>query len=432
MRYFKLLCTTAALILPLPAAAQEDFEGPPINYSTTLPANRISELQQQLNNGSITLAHEPGTGYLKSLLHALRIPVESQCLVFSKTSLQLRRISPQTPRAVYFNDELYIGFCQAGDVLEISAVDPSLGTVFYILSQQPPASGPPVFQRQTDNCLVCHSSSRTDGVPGHLVRSLMVDSAGQPLLAAGSRNVNHTTPIAERWGGWYVTGLHGPQQHLGNLILDRDDPAERPDNSAGLNVTDLSPRFHTASYPSPHSDIIALMLLEHQVLVHHRIARAAFTAREALHYENTLNEALRNPPGTRLESTTRRLDSAAEKLIEALLFCNEAPLSAPLAGTSGLAQQFNADAPHDQKGRSLKDLDMQKRMLRYPCSYLIHSTAFKQLPPEMLHTVLAKLNHILNNNSPDPKFAHLAPTDRTAILEILRDTEPTFNLNPPH
>ena len=432
MQYLLPLCTAATLILTLPATAQDDFEGPPINYSSTQPTNRISELQQQLNNGSITLAHEPGTGYLKSLLQTLRVPVESQCLVFSKTSLQLRRISPQTPRAIYFNDELYVGFCQAGDVLEISAVDPQLGTVFYILSQQPPLSGPPLFQRQTDNCLVCHSSSRTDGVPGHLVRSLMVDSAGQPLLAAGSRNVNHTTPIAERWGGWYVTGLHGPQQHLGNLILDRDDPTERPDNSTGLNLTDLSPRFHTASYLSPHSDIIALMLLEHQVLVHNRIARAAFTAREAIHYENTLNEALQNPPGTRLESTTRRLDNAADKLIEALLFCNEAPLSAPLTGTSGLAQQFNADAPHDRNGRSLKDLNMQTRMLRYPCSYLIHSNAFKQLPPEILHTVLAKLKTILNNNSTDPKFAHLTPADRTAILEILRDTEPTFNLNPPH
>jgi hypothetical protein len=426
-RIAAVLCTAMLLaLLPPYCRAQDDFEGPPINYSKSQPSNRITRLQQQLDSGLLTLQHEAGTGYLRSLLEALQIPIDSQCLVFSKTSLQLRRISPKTPRAIYFSDDLYVGFCQAGDVLEVSAVDPQLGTVFYVLSQTPPAGGAPVFQRQTDNCLVCHSSSRTDGVPGHLVRSLLADTSGQPLLAAGSRNVNHTTPIAERWGGWYVTGLHGNQQHLGNLILDRDAATEPPDNSAGLNQTDLSSRFHTASYLSPHSDLIALMVLEHQVLVHNRIARAAFTTREALHYETSLNEALQNPPGTRLESTTRRIQSAADKLVEALLFSNEAPLTAPLSGTSTFAANFPAAGPRDSKGRSLRDFDMQTRMFRYPCSYLIHSEAFRSLPGEMLHAVRTKMLAVLSSDKPDPKFAHLSAADRTAILEILHETEAGF------
>jgi len=405
---------------------QDDFEAAPILYSQTAPANRITQLQQSLQEGQVSLQHEAGTGYLRSLLTALQIPPESQCLVFSKTSLQLRRISPATPRAIYFSDDLYVGFCVAGDVLEISAADSRLGTVFYTLSQQPPASGPPVFQRQTDNCLVCHSSSRTEGIPGHLVRSLMVDPSGQPLLAAGSRNVNHTTPLADRWGGWYVTGLHGAQKHLGNLVVERDESFDSVDNSAGLNQTDLSGRFHTNSYLSGHSDIVALMVLEHQVLVHNRIARAAFTTREALHYEKALNEALQNAPGTRLESTTRRIQSAADKLVEALLFCGEAQLVAPIRGTSGFTRQFALPGPRDAQGRSLRDLDLQTRMFRYPCSYLVHSQAFRDLPEEMRDAVRARLQAVLSGQDQSPKFAHLTPNDRKAIREILQETEPAL------
>jgi len=403
-------------------AGQDDFESAPILYSQTQPANRISQLQQALQDGTVSLQHQPGTGYLESLLSALQIPVKSQCLVFSKTSLQLRRISPATPRAIYFSDDLYVGFCVAGDVLEISAVDPRLGTVFYTLNQQPPASGVPTFQRQTDNCLVCHSSSRTEGIPGHLVRSLLVDPSGQPLLAAGSRNVNHTTPLAERWGGWYVTGLHGAQRHLGNLVVDREAAIETVDNSSGFNQTDLSGRFHAESYLSGHSDIVALMVLEHQILVHNRITRAAFTTREALHYEAALNEALKNAPGTRLDSTTRRIQNAGDRLVEALLFCGEARISEPISGTSGFAAEFSAQGPRDARGRSLRDLQLNGRMFRYPCSYLIYSEAFRGLPPEMLTYIQGRMREILAGNDASGKFTHLSAEDRQAIAEILRET----------
>lgn len=226
------------------------------------------------------LAYEGDKSYLPSLLKALNVPIESQMLVFSKTSLQMRRISPRTPRAIYFNDDVYVGFCQTGDVLEISAVGPQLGTVFYTLTQE--ENEKPQFQRRNDNCLVCHNSSRTEGVPGHLVRSLYVDASGQPLLSAGSRMVDHTTPIEQRWGGWYVTGTHGLQKHLGNLIVRGRDVQEPVDNSAGQNVSDLKDCLNLERYVSPHSDIVALMMQEHQVLVHNRIVKANFDTRQAL------------------------------------------------------------------------------------------------------------------------------------------------------
>ena len=423
----RILCLLLCLLSPAarPLHGQEDFEGPPIEYSRSAPNNAVSQLQQRLQARQTQLLWEPEFGYLRSVLTKLQVPVESQSLVFSKTSLQLRRISPRTPRALYFSDDVYIGFCQQGDVLELSAVDPQLGTVFYTLSQQD--SGPaPAFVRHTDNCLVCHSSSRTDSVPGHLARSLLTDHSGQPLLSAGSRNVNHTTPVPDRWGGWYVTGTHGNQKHLGNLIVTEAEANGPLDNTKGLNRTSLTDLFPVDRYLTGHSDIVALMILEHQILVHNRIARASFAVREALHYETTMNAALQNPAGTRLESTTRRIGSAADKLVEALLLCDEAPLTATMTGTSGFAEHFAANGPRDSQGRSLKDLDMQTRMFRYPCSYLILSPAFQALHPEMKSAVLTRLRTVLTEPTASPRYSHLSATDRQNIREILSELLPEF------
>ena len=151
--------STVVLLMAGSLYADDEFEREPILYSQSTPENRISRLQQRLDQGELILTHDEKKSYLPALLQALDVPVESQMLVFSKTSLQLQRISPRTPRAIYFNDDVYVGFCQSGDVIEISAVDPQLGTVFYTLDQR--ESEKPLFERRSDNCLVCHSSSRT-------------------------------------------------------------------------------------------------------------------------------------------------------------------------------------------------------------------------------------------------------------------------------
>ena len=258
-------------------------------------------------------------------------------LVFSKTSFQRNRIGPRTPRALYFNDDVYVGYCQGGDVLEISAVDPQLGAVFYTLEQSRLLS--PNFRRQTDNCLICHGSSQTKEVPGHVVRSVFADASGLPILSSGTYRVDQTTPIKNRWGGWYVTGTHGDQKHLGNLIvrgrLDRDEV----DNSAGLNQTCLDNRFDTSSYLTPHSDIVALMVLEHQTDAHNLITRANFLTRQAMHYQQSLNRELKEPPDRVWDSTTSRIKNAGEPLVEYLLFSGEAELAAPIRGTSGFADE---------------------------------------------------------------------------------------------
>lgn len=423
MKYIHLI-TLFVLVVSLSSRgnAADEFERPPIDYSRGTPDNAISRLQGMLDSGELTLNYEPRFGYLPALLQALQIPRESQMLVFSKTSLQLRRITPRTPRAIYFNDDVYLGYCHAGDVLEISVADSNLGTVFYTLDQE--ARDSIQFVRHTDNCLICHSSSRTEGVPGHLVRSLFVESTGQPIFAAGSYTVDHTTPFAQRWGGWYVTGTHGTQTHLGNLVVEGRQVPQPVNNEAGQNVTDLSTRILTTNYLTPHSDLVALMLLEHQAFVHNRITKANFAARQALHYQRTLNAALGEAEENRLDSTTRRINSAAEDLLDALLMVDEAELAAPLRGTSGFAETFEKIGPRDDRQRSLRDLDLSRRMFKYPCSYLIYSSSFDGLP-EVIHEHLwLRLWEILTGRDTSPKYAHLSTQDRTAILEILVQTKP--------
>lgn len=404
-----------------PALAQE-YEHEPIQYSKSEPHNRVSQLIERIQAGKTQLHHEPHFGYLRSLLEELEVPQTSQMLVYSKTSLQRQRISPQTPRALYFNDDVYVGFCQQGDVLELSAVDPQLGAVFYTVDQHSVES--PRFTRQADNCLICHSSSHTKDVPGHLVRSVFTDTAGFPILSAGSYRIDQTSPLEKRWGGWYVTGTHGPQKHLGNLTIDGQHVPRDLDNSAGMNLTELGDRIPAADYLSGHSDIVALMVLEHQTDAHNLIARASFLTRQALHYQQALNRELNEPADHVWDSTRSRIKSACEPLVEYLLFSGEAELTSRIQGTSGFADEFAQHGPRDRQGRSLREFDLETRLFKFRCSYLIYSPSFRALPSEARDYVLGRLGGVLRGQDQTTKFSHLAANERQAILEILRDTLP--------
>jgi hypothetical protein len=417
--------TIAAAVLMVTAcvhpAAADDFDAPPIRYSASTPDNPISRLQARLDAGKSKLTYDDHFGYLRALLDELKVPHSSQMLVFSKTSLQRQRIAPATPRSLYFNDDAYVGFCQAGDVLEISAVDPQLGTVYYTLDQTETAS--PKFIRQTDNCTICHASSNTRGVPGHLVRSVFSDAAGYPILASGTFRTDHTSPLKDRWGGWYVTGTHGSQPHLGNRTYRRGTAEEVAADRSGHNLMKLDGKLEVGDFLTPHSDIVALMVLEHQTEGHNRIVRAAFETRQALHHETELNRELEEPAGKRWESTTSRIRAACEPLVEYLLMCEEAPLEGPIAGTSGFDKEFAANGPRDSRGRSLRDLDLRRRLFRYPLSYLVYSEAFDALPAEANAYVGRRITEILSGEDRSPSFAHLSGDDRRAILEIVRETK---------
>ena len=411
----------ALLALAAPAVAG-DLDSPPISYSTAEAKNPVTELQAKLKAKAVTLKPDDEFGYLKAVLKALDVPESSQVLVFSKTSLQRSRIGPKTPRAIYFNDDVAVGFCRGGDVLEVTAADPTLGTVFYTLDQEPAAT--PKFARQTENCLICHGSSRTQGLPGHLIRSVSADRQGELVLSRGSKTVDHSTPFEDRWGGWYVTGTSGRQTHQGNRVVGGWAWADKDDQPAGDNVTDLKPYFTAADYLTPHSDLVALMVLEHQAEGQNRLTRAAFQTRQAVHEQAELNKAFGEPPGTRSESITRRIHRACEPAVQYLLFCDEAKLTDEVAGTSAFAKEFAARGPFDPEKRSLRQFDLKTRLFKYPLSYLVYSKQFDGLPAEAKDRIYLRLWEVLSGKDTAKEFAHLSKEDRAAALDILRATKP--------
>ncbi len=401
-------------------ASGQEIDREPINYSTATPRNVVAQLQERLASGAAKLDFE-GHGYLRSLLRELDVPESSQVLVFSKTSLQRDRISPKTPRAIYFNDDVMVGFCVRGRVIEIAAVDDALGTAFYTLDQT--RREKPVAERQTESCLLCHGSSANQNFPGYLVRSLQVDRQGNPLLANGTFRTDHTSPLAERWGGWYVTGTSGGQKHMGNTISRESSRSEELAGADGVNVVDLKDRFTTAAYPTPHSDIVALMVLEHQVGMLNRLARAGMETRMALHYEREFNKALGRPADERSDSARSRIRSVGEAVVQYMLFHDEARLTDRITGTSSFASDFAARGPRDAKGRSLRDLDLNTRLFRHPCSYLIHSRAFESLPEEVKDHIYQRLWEILNGRGTGKDDPRVVAEDGGAIIEILRETK---------
>ncbi len=416
----------AGLAIYLAAAAApcraQDYEGEPILYSLGVVNDPVAKLQKRLERGEIDLEFEPNHGYLPSVLRKLGIPVSSQALVFSKTSFQRDLIFPHRPRAIYFNDSVYLGWVQGGTVLEVASMDPEQGTVFYTLDQDP--KKPPKFARQGAECLQCHASGLTKGVPGVLVRSVYPDRNGQPILKAGAFNTDHSAPLKERWGGWYVTGTHGPSRHLGNSVFpDSDTRPEDFDFESGANLEMLAERFDTKPYLSPHSDIVALMVLEHQVQGQNLITGAGYQARIALHQQEMMGRILGESEDRPSKSTTRRFEYAARPLLKYLFLVDEPPLAAPVRGTSGFAEEFSRGGPRDRRGRSLRDLDLTRRLFRYPMSYLVHSAAFRGLPPAFKEHLLRRLWDILNGREPSDDFSRITDEDRVAILGILLDTQ---------
>ncbi|TDJ73255.1 MAG: hypothetical protein E2O39_05725 [Planctomycetota bacterium] len=399
--------------------AADVLRGAPLHYDAPATAGLVERVGRRLESGDLKLAFDPDAGYLPALLDALEIPVSTQILVFSKTSFQSERISPAAPRAIFFGDAAYVGSIPGAPLVEITSIDPERGPVFYTLEQD--AERAPRFVRRHDECLQCHAISHTYGWPGNLVRSVHPDRTGRPILSSGTELVTHATPFEKRWGGWYVTGTHGDARHRGNAIADVE--TEMVDPEAGANIEDLAQYFDTDRYLSPHSDIVALMVFEHQAEMQNRIARAGYEVRIALYRQAEVNRIFGDPPGTLRGSTARILKSQAKKLLETMLLETEIRLPAPIVGTSGFAAEFTARGRCDERGRSLRDLDLAERLFRYPCSYLVHSPEFDELPAELLEVVYRDLWTILSTAADGGEPARLAAPDRTAILEILLATK---------
>jgi hypothetical protein len=369
---------------------------PAIQYDSRTPSDRIAALAKRLAAGEATLAFNRGNGYLAAILETLGIPLESQVVVFSETSVQAELITPKNPRAVFFDDGVAVGWVRGADTLELSAHDPQQGVIFYTLDQRQTAK--PQLTRAT-TCLTCHLSQNTQNVPGMLTFTTQLIPQDKYSYASGFQT-DHRTPIPERWGGWFVTGQAGGL-HLGNTEVPQ---TLRPPSGAALRpraLDSLKGVVELTGFPTPHSDVVALMMLEHQATATNLLTRVGWQARLA--WAN---------------------DEAVRELVDYLLFVDEAPLPAGIRGTSGFAAAFAARGPRDGKGRSLRELDLQTRLLRYPCSYMVYSPAFDALPVAAKTAVYERMWSVLSGRVTGEPYARLSLADRRAIVEILRATKP--------
>ncbi len=433
------LLVVGLLALPLvPATIAAQTEAPEVvmEDEAVIPMDDpIALLQAAIDAGTETLAFDSAHGYLPALLERLGIPVSSQSLVFSRTSLQTDRIAPWTPRALYFNDDVYIGFVQESAFLEIGAVDPDEGGVFYTLDQI--GDEPPHFRKESTTCLMCHESKTvTGGVPGFMVLSVLPDRHGYVIAEVADGPQSDRTPPEKRMGGWYVTGLSEDVAHAGNVaasvlthdVSDQDRFLADFDFEAAV-VHDLSKRFDVSQYLTDQSDAAAIQVLTHQTRVHNLIAMAQLGTADALKEQAaTLRIKGDTLPSDGFLPVTRvRIESLADRLAEGLLFAGEAPFVGPVEGTSQFKEDFEAMGPRDSRGRSLRDLDLQDRLFRYPASFLIYSDAFTALPEVMKELVFNRLSDVLGGEVEDDRYAHIGADERTTLLEILNETVPGFS-----
>ncbi len=381
------------------------IDHPAIQYDGIQPQDRVTRLSRDLAAGKIKFS-KGSQGDLPVLLQALGVNPDSQALVFSKTSFQAARIEPHNPRAIYFNDDVAVGFVRGSDLLEVAALDPRQGVIFYSFDG---SSDPPRFDRR-DACLQCHHSSGTLGIPGLLIASSYTDASGMPAFRGAQRITDDRTPFQDRWGGWYVTGTHGDMRHIGNAV--GHDPAhpELLDLRGSQNLTSLAKKFDPQGYLSGLSDIVALMTLEHQTRMTNLIVRTGWEARVLA--SNQADPALQ-----------KQLETDIESMVTYMLFADEARLQDPVVGVSTFTKTFPERGPRDRQGRSLRDFDLQKRLFRYPLSYMIYSEAFDNLPNSVRDRVYRRIYDVLTGRDHSDKFKRLSSEDREAVLEIVRDTK---------
>lgn len=399
------------------AQLRYDTEYPEIGYGKTLPDDGFSRLLAGLEAKGESLTHD-GTarGFLEALLQALDIDASSQVLVFSKSSLKQRFITPANPRALYFNDDVYVGFVPGSRSLEIAAMDPQQGAVFFDLDNT--QATPLTYKQETSRCLRCHDSySLTGGgVPRFLLSSEIAGPDGAIVSHELSEITDVTTPLERRFGGWYVSGLSGNQIHLGNLIVrDPSQLAQRPWQGV-LNQQTLTAFADLAAYPRATSDIVALLVLQHQVDFQNRLIRLNFDSRQRLASDPAPSEA--------------DLQALLKPVLAALFMADEAPLAATVTGNSGYQQWFEQQGPRAADGRSLRELDLATRTFKHRLSFQIYSRAVDALAEPVKALLFADIRAVLAGNETLLPGLGLSAAERSTLGAILRDTKPEVLAGP--
>jgi hypothetical protein len=405
--------------LATPTKLPYDTEYPLMHYERTPTHNAIARLQERLASGAVKLSYAAPRGYLDSLLAALAIDPSSQSLVYSKTSLQTGSISAATPRALYFDTDTYVGYVQGSGNLELGTMDSELGQVFYTLPNRDHSAAQ--LERQTLTCLACHDTYEMmgGGVPRFLLMSSYVSIHGDQLTHEDNILTTDETPLDSRWGGWYVTGQTGKQMHVGNILVKDVQELVKLDSVRRGNIDSLDGLFDTKPYLMDKSDVVALLVLQHQVTVQNLLTRANFEARKAL-------AAAGQKPGAMPKKTRAALLGDLDDLAKAMLFGDAAPYSDTIRGNSGFDVWFQKQGIKDSQGRSLRDLDLKTRLLRYPLSYLVYTPSFDELPDYARDYVFSRFALVLRGRDTSATYAFMSDADRRETLAILSATKPAF------
>jgi len=384
--------------------ADLDINQPPHEYRQRTPQDRFTRLKAKLESGEIALDRTDQRAFILSLLRALDIPPSSQLLVFSTTSLQLSLITPANPRAIYFNEDLYVGFIPGGKV-EVVGLDPDLGGIYYIFDL--PRDERPLRIERSDRCMNCHAGEDTGHVPGLVLKSVVPGPTGGSLTAYRTEESGHGIPFDQRFGGWYVTGEGAATNHWGNLIgrLAAGTLTTQPNRPGD--------RFSFSKYPMATSDLLPHLVLEHQAGFVNRAVQATYRARTAL----------AAAAGRLSDAQNAELSEQARTLVRYLLFADEAPL--PAGGVDGDPAYKTAFLRNRKTAAgdvALKDLDLRTRLFRHRCSYMIYSPVFAGLPVPLKERVQRRLAEALRDDARDEASAHLPLEEKRAIRRILKAT----------
>jgi hypothetical protein len=375
-------------------------------------SNVVEQLQQQLDSGSVKLAYgEQGQGYLPALLKALRVPESSQLLVFSASSFQFDLINQNTPRALYYQDNVQLGSVPNGRVIELMTEDKNGSVAFYTLDVA--KTDKPRFVRRTGECSICHAFS-SRWASGMMVADSDTGPGGKLLnldTARPFRLTDDRTPFENRYGGWYVTGTTGTMQHRGNVTLDVANPLAVP--AGGLNLASLGNRVNTSRYLQPGSDIVSLLTLEHQSGFVNLITQIN------AQYRGLNNRDVK----PELRATQADIDTSVRDLVAYMTFADAVPLPSPVTGSSAFTKEFPLQGPRDRAGRSLRDFDLDRTLFRYPLSYMVYSQAFDSLDPRAKALVLRRLYDVLRGADKSAS-AKLDPAKGAAAINILAATKP--------
>lgn len=381
-----------------------DPYSPAHEYHTRELDDPFTRLIADFESGKRELDNGSGKAFIASLLEHLDVPASSQLLVFSRTSLQTRKISGSNPRALYFNENVYVGYIPGGKI-EIISLDPELGGIFYIFDK--PKSGElPVIER-SGRCMNCHAVADTRRVPGLSMRSVIPGSNWGKLVSFRDKQIGHQVPLSERFGGWHVTGDPGVSDHKGNLR------GEKVGGKVVTEVIEPGTLFDWSAYPVETSDILPHLLLEHQSGFMNLVLEATYRARTYQHIGK----------GTIKPEHAAVLHGLADELVRYLLFADEAKFPAGgIRVDPRYREDFLADRKEASSGISLKDLDLETRLFQHRCSYLIYSDVFRATSDLFRQRVYQVLGEAISTEDPDPDFAYLSVAEKEAIRGILRET----------